>query len=141
MGPVSRMIATFFGRIEVVMIKVKHFMDEVESDDGKRMWVEPIGLTRDLRQMCKVEYVLPHLGPPVELWIWFGDHPAGYEFFRSGYHNYLARSPYKPALQTLAQVTQNENLTLVHQGDDPSHNTAVALQEFISELQGQLAGE
>ena len=30
------------------MIKVKHFMDEVESDDGKRMWVEPIGLTRDL---------------------------------------------------------------------------------------------
>jgi len=123
------------------MIKVKHFMDNVEPDDGKRMWVEPIGLTRDLRQMCKVEYVLPHLGPPVELWNWFGDHPDGYDYFRSCYHEYLGRSPYKPALRTLAQVTQKENLTLLHQGDDAGHNTAVALFEYISELQGHLAGE
>ena len=30
------------------MIKVKHLMDAVEGDDGQRMWVEAVGLTRFL---------------------------------------------------------------------------------------------
>jgi len=29
------------------MIYVKHLLDAVEKTDGQRMWVEPIGLTRD----------------------------------------------------------------------------------------------
>ena len=28
------------------MIKVKHFLDEVEEDDGQRLWVEPINVTQ-----------------------------------------------------------------------------------------------
>jgi hypothetical protein len=32
------------------MIKVKHFLLKVESDDGQRLWVEPFGLTKDLRE-------------------------------------------------------------------------------------------
>ena len=30
------------------MIKIKHFMDAPEEDDGRRIWVEPFGLTADL---------------------------------------------------------------------------------------------
>ena len=69
------------------MIKVKHFLDDVEPDDGQRIWVEPIALTRDLREWCKVSHVLPHLGPPRELSKWFDEHPDGYEYFRADITN------------------------------------------------------
>ena len=84
------------------MIKIKHLLEPVEKDDGQRLWVEPIGLTRDLQQWCRIDHVLTHLGPPRELWDWFEEHPDGYEHFRGVYHEHLSRSPYKEALQELA---------------------------------------
>jgi uncharacterized protein YeaO (DUF488 family) len=114
-------------------------MDLVERDDGLRAWVEPLGLTRDLRQWCRVHAVLPQLGPPRRVWNWF--HSAagggGYEYFRGVYHKYLARGPHRPALHELARRAAGSgqvHLTLLHQGDDPAHNTATALYEFLSEL-------
>lgn len=116
------------------MIKVKHLLDAVEKDDGARLWIEPIGLTKDLRQWCAVDHVLPHLGPPKALWEWFEAHPDGYGYFRATYHEALAGGKYKAALQELACAAQRSNFTLVHQGDDPEHNSGTALYEFISEL-------
>lgn len=116
------------------MIKIKHLMDAVEPDDGLRLWIEPIGLTKDLREWCKVNHVLTHLGPPRGLWDWFEEHPDGYGYFRATYHDWLARSRYKPALQDMACAAGKESFTLVHQGEDPEHNTATALYEFLSEL-------
>ena len=37
------------------MIKVKHLLEAVEESDGQRLWVEPIGLTKDLREWCQVD--------------------------------------------------------------------------------------
>jgi len=116
------------------MIKVKHLMDAVEQDDGQRLWVESVGLVRDLREWCKVDHVLSHLGPGAQLTDWYETHPDGYEYFRAQYHEALAKSPYKLALQHLAKAAVAENFTLLHSGDDPSHNTASALHEFLSEL-------
>jgi len=116
------------------MIKIKHLMERVESDDGKRLWVEPVGLTRDLAEWCKVDYVMPHLGPPPSLWKWFEHHPDGYEYFRGKYHEILIKGPYRLALRHLAKAANNENFTLVHQGEDPQHNTATALYEFLNDL-------
>ena len=63
------------------MIKIKHLMDDWEADDGQRLWVESVGLTRDLREWCKIDHILPHLGPAGELSEWFEQHPDGYDFF------------------------------------------------------------
>ena len=117
------------------MIKVKHFLDPVEPDDGQRIWAEPFGLTKELREWCKVGHVLTHLGPPRALWDWFEEHPDGYDYFRARYHECLAQSPYKPALQQIACAGLRETYTLLHQGDDLEHNSATALQEFINELE------
>ena len=117
------------------MIKVKHLLDAVEQDDGLRMWVEPVGLTKDLREWCKVDHVLPHLGPPKDVWDWFEEHPDGYEAFRGQYHECLSKSHYKPALQRLACAGMRENFTLLHCCEDGEHNTASALREFINELE------
>jgi hypothetical protein len=63
------------------MIKAKHFLDRIGADDGPRLWVESIGLTRDLREWRRVHHVLCHLGPPRNLWEWFAAHPDEYETF------------------------------------------------------------
>jgi uncharacterized protein YeaO (DUF488 family) len=117
------------------MIKIKHFLDAAEPDDGRRIWVEPIGLACELREMCRVDHVLPHLGPPKDVWEWFDEHPDGYEYFRARYHESLGRSPYKPALQQLACAGMRETFTLLHASDDAGHNCATALHEFLSELE------
>ena len=117
------------------MIKIKHILDNLEPDDGVRLWVEPIGVTRDLREWCKVDQLLCHVGPPRDVWDWFEEHPDGYEAFRGQYHEWLGHSPYRAALQKLACAGMRENFTLVHQGEDCEHNSATALREFLSELE------
>ena len=117
------------------MIKIKHFLDPVEVDDGARIWVEPWGLTADFRQWCQVNHLMCHLAPPRELCDWFENHPDGYEYFRAQYHEWLAKSSFKPALQQLAWTATRETLTLLHQGDDVELNSAMALYEFLAELE------
>ena len=119
------------------MIKIKHLLESIEKDDGQRLWIEPIGLTRDLREWCHVDLLLPHLGPPKGLWQWFEDHPDGYGYFRAKYHDSLSRSKYRPALMELASAGAKNTFTLVYQGDDPEHNTATALYEFLGALGGK----
>ena len=65
------------------MIKVKQLFDEVEDDDGHRLWIEPIGLTTDLREWCKVDGTLQAFSPPKKLWFWFDEHPDDYDYFRA----------------------------------------------------------
>jgi len=117
------------------MIKVKHVLEAVEQSDGQRIWVEPIGLTRDLREWCRVDHVLPHLGPPIKAWKILEEHPDAYEYFRACYHEALRKSQYRTALQQLACASRNETFTLVHQSDDADHNSAAALHEYLSELE------
>lgn len=116
------------------MIKVKHFLESPEPDDNERLWVEPLGLTRDLRKWCGVTGVLPQLGPPRDVWDWFEQNPDGYEFFRAVYHEHLTHCPYRRALRQLACLSEQVNITLLHQGGDPDRNTAAALHEFLNEL-------
>ena len=116
-------------------------LDPVEREDGQRIWIEPIGLTKDLTQWCSIHHVLTHLGPPLELWNWYEEHPDGYEYFRGRYHDHLGKGPYRAALQALARAALNEDFTLVHQGDDSEHNTATALYEFLIELQAYKSPE
>jgi uncharacterized protein YeaO (DUF488 family) len=124
------------------MIKVKHFLDNVESGDGKRLWIEPIGCTADLREWCSIDHMLTHLGPPMKLWQWYDEHPDGYDYFRGQYHEILKNGPYRDALQQLAKVAaQGETFTLLHQCDDPVHNSATALYEFIVELEAYIKPE
>lgn len=117
------------------MIKVKHLMDAVEPDDGERAWVEPVKLAKDLREWCNVDHLMSHLAPPTALAEWFDEHPDGYEYFRARYHEALACGPHKDALQRLACIAMHKNFTLLHTGEDPSHNVASALHEYLSELE------
>ena len=117
------------------MIKVKNLFDAVEDDDGQRLWIEATNLTIDLREWCRVDHILCHLGPSERLSEWLEEHPDDYDRFRGVYHEALSRSPFLKLLKRVASAAQSENFTLLHQSNDPVHNTGVALHEFLSELQ------
>jgi len=117
------------------MIKTKHFMDRVDADDGRRVWVEPVGLTKDLQEWCWVDGVLSMVGPPSALCAWFEAHPDAYEDFRGRYHEWLAKGPYRSLLEQIAHESLREDITLLHAGDEPDRNCAIALKEFITELE------
>jgi uncharacterized protein YeaO (DUF488 family) len=117
------------------MILIKHFLETIGNDDGQRLWVEPVGLCRDLKEWCRVDHVLTEIAPPRQLWDWFQKHPDGYDFFRAKYHEHLQATPFREVLMKLAQSASRSNFTLLHQGDLPDRNTATALYEFLSELQ------
>jgi uncharacterized protein YeaO (DUF488 family) len=119
---ISRPGRTTNNRKEHAMIRIKHLMDAVRIDDGIRIWVEPIGLTKDLCRWCHVEYLVPQIAPPIDLWEWFTQHPEGYDDFRGQYH--LALEPLRPALEEFVSAAATQNFTLLHQGGDPQQNTA-----------------
>lgn len=127
----------FAGRkVSESMIKVKHFMEPTESNDGPRVWVEPVRLNQDLREWCPVDEVLAMLSPPCDLWEWFADHPDEYENFRDRYHEWLSANHHHPLLQQLACGSLRGNFTLLHTGHHADRNCAAALKEFMTELAG-----
>src|SRR2546430_875631 len=95
------------------MIKVKHFLERIEADDGPRLWVEGIGLTKDFQAWREVHHVLPHLGPPCDVSDRLVAHPDEYENFRRLYHEWLSNSPFWPAMQWLACDSLRANFTLL----------------------------
>lgn len=118
------------------MIKVKSLFDRVEADDGVRLFVEPVGLTRDFVEWCNVHHVLSNVAPPRKLAQFLDGRPERYDMFRGQYHQWLGASKFVPALDELARASREENYTLLHTGDDAERNVAAALAEFLTERQG-----
>ena len=118
------------------MIKVKSLFDKAEEDDGVRLFVEPTGLTLDLVEWCAVHHVLSNIAPPKRMAKSLSQGPDHYGQFRGQYHEWLGGSKFVPALDELARAARDENYTLLHTGDDPEHNVATALAEYLVERQG-----
>ena len=60
----------------------------------------------------------------MELWHWFaGSIPTATNISAAATTSTSAKGPYRQALAALAQAALNEDFTLLHQGDDPEHNS------------------
>jgi uncharacterized protein YeaO (DUF488 family) len=116
------------------MIKVKHLLDPIESDDGERIWIEPIGLTRDLFEMCAIDAVMSHLGPSQEIADELEAHPHRYDYFFAEYQHQLYNGSYLLELKDLARIGRWRNITLIHHGSNPAENSAVALRDFLLQV-------
>jgi uncharacterized protein YeaO (DUF488 family) len=116
------------------MIRLKHLFDSIEKEDGERIWIEGIGLTRDLVEWCQITHVMTTLGPSTELAGWFEEHPSCFDFFEAQYLKELQVKQYRTAMRQLATASINTTFTLVHHGDNPNENSAVVLRQFLSEL-------
>jgi uncharacterized protein YeaO (DUF488 family) len=73
--------------------------------------------------------------PAAENWQWYEEHPDATTRSAPIIHDSLRTGPYNEALMQLAQISSRETFTLLHQCDDAIHNSAMALYEYLSELQ------
>jgi len=86
------------------VIRVKNLFDQVEPDDGVRLFVEPTGLTLDLVEWCAVHHVLNNIAPPKRMLRSLEGGPDRYPEFRGQYHDWLSGSKFGPALDELATL-------------------------------------
>ena len=117
------------------MIEIKHLFDTPEPNDGLRLWVGPVGLTRDLTEWCRVNRWLREGSPSPELAQWFDEHPDGWEYFRAMHHEALGSGPSTRILHALSRQGINEPITLLHAETNPAENAAVSLYEYLVQLQ------
>src|SRR5687768_15384912 len=97
------------------MIRTKQVTQAAATDDGPRVWVEPVGLCRDFREWCSVDVVVSDVAPPLVLWEWFQQSPAErYVGFRRAYKRYLRTGPMRRALEKLAAAGATSYLTLLY---------------------------
>ena len=116
------------------MIFVKHLFDVPQAQDGERIWIDSIGLTRDLIEWCQIAHVMTNLGPSKETAAWFEEHPAGFDFFEAEYLEELRSSPSIISMRGLAAASTNKSFTLVHHGHHPVENSATVLGTFLLDL-------
>lgn len=117
------------------MIQIKNLFDAADESDGLRLWIGPIGLTKDLAVWCRVDRWLREGSPSPELAQWHEEHPDGWEYFRAKHHDSLAQGGHAPLLRELSRRAMRENITLLYEGSSQSQNAAVSLHEYLSELQ------
>lgn len=117
------------------MLQIKNVFDPPDPQDGLRLWIGSVGLTRDLAAWCHVDGWLREGSPSAALAQWFEENPGGWEYFRGKHHEELGLSASMRELRTLSRRAINENITLLHGETDAQHNVAVSLYEFLVELQ------
>lgn len=123
------------------MIQIKNLFDRAEPEDGIRLWIGAVNLTKDLAAWCKVDRWFREGAPSADLAAWFEEHPDGWEYFRGKHHEALARNGFAPVLRHLSRRALDETVTLLHAETDATQNAAVSLYEYLVELQAHCSDE
>lgn len=64
---------------------------------------------------------------------WFGHDPAKFTEFERRYEAELGRPPAKEAYETLCELRDAGDLTLLYAAKDQTHNNAVVLQRLLTQ--------
>jgi len=114
-------------------IRVKRVYAPAAHDDGVRVLVDglwPRGLSK---AAAAVDLWLKDIGPSRALRQWFNRDPTRWSEFKARYAEELdALAARSPALAALAGAVRRGRVTLLFGARDERHNTAVALQAYLS---------
>jgi uncharacterized protein YeaO (DUF488 family) len=112
------------------MIKIKRVYDAVDQEDGIRFLVDRLWPRGIAKESLKADFWLKNVAPSTELRQWFAHDPAKWGEFRRKYFAELKASPrwWKPIIE----AEREGAVTLLYSANDPAHNNAVALREFLS---------
>jgi uncharacterized protein YeaO (DUF488 family) len=114
------------------MIRIKRVYEPPGPRDGKRILIDrlwPRGLSKE---KARVDEWRKDLAPSDRLRKWFNHEPEKWDEFKRRYHREL-----QPKINELADLKHGKRsatITLLYGARDPEHNNAVALKEFLDEL-------
>jgi uncharacterized protein YeaO (DUF488 family)/glutaredoxin len=118
----------------VGMIQIKRVYSESGKQDGFRILVDRVWPRGFSKERANVDEWRKELAPSTALRKWFSHDPAKWTGFRERYRKELTESGGIDALKELAQRSHHKTITLVYGAADEQHNQAVALKEFIEQL-------
>jgi len=118
------------------MIKCKSIYQPPEPEDGERIFVDrlwPEGVTT--RDSALTQW-LQELAPSYELWR-YNFSPDKWAEYRRLYWQELSQKSLHPVLRQLKEKSENTTITLLFGTKDDLHNNAVALKEYLENINAQ----
>lgn len=115
------------------MIKSKSIYHDPSPEDGERFFVDrlwPEGVTT---RGAALSAWLLELAPSYELWR-FRFSPENWEEYRTLYRLELSQKMLRPLLRQLQEKSSKSTVTLLYGTPSESHNNAVALKEYLENL-------
>jgi uncharacterized protein YeaO (DUF488 family) len=120
-------------RMKNATIKVKRVYAPPSGEDGVRVLVDrlwPRGLPK---ARAAVDLWLKDIGPSLALRKWFNRDPSRWAEFKQRYADELdALAERSAAVAALTGAVRRGRVTLLFGARDEEHNTAVALQQYLS---------
>jgi len=114
------------------MIKIKRAYDAAQDADGHRILVDriwPRGVSKDKAQLNDWDEVL---APTTALRKWFNHDAEKFDSFASRFEKEQMDKPTaKDKMQTLADLSKKQTVTLVYAAKDKQHNNAVVLARLL----------
>ncbi|MGK7368946.1 MAG: DUF488 domain-containing protein [Candidatus Halalkalibacterium sp. M3_1C_030] len=110
-------------------IKLKRAYDEPEESDGYRVLIDRIWPRGKSKEELQLDEWIKEIAPSDELRKWFGHEPEKFEGFRKLYWQELDNN--SESVRQLAEISQDQDVTLVYGAKDRKHNQAVALKDYI----------
>jgi uncharacterized protein YeaO (DUF488 family) len=111
------------------MIQIKRVYDLYAKEDGARFLVERLWPRGMKKEALQIDAWLKDLAPSGDLRRWFSHDPVKWKEFQRRYWAELGENP--PALQTVFDVAQRGNITLLYSAHDTEHNSAQALKSYL----------
>ena len=114
-------------------IRIKRVYEKPGADDGVRILVDrlwPRGLTREV---ASIDLWLKEISPSTELRRWYNHDPAKWQEFKRRYFAELSSNP--EALSELVEQMRKSPVTLLFSSKEIELNNAVALREYVLNLQ------
>jgi len=117
-----------------MVIKLKRVYESPEPGDGFRLLVErlwPRGMSKD---RAKVDLWLKEAGASTALRTWYGHDPEKWEEFRRKYFVEMRTRP--EIIKELRDILRTHDMvTFLFAAHDTERNNALALKEFLEQLQ------
>lgn len=113
-------------------VKIKRVYESPSSNDGYRILVDRLWPRGVSKEDARLDDWLKSVAPSDELRQWFHEDRSRWEEFRN---RYLAElKAHRDELRPVAEKAQEEWVTLVYSSDDPEHNNAVVLKQYLRML-------
>ncbi|WP_298422292.1 DUF488 family protein [Rhodoblastus sp.] len=115
-------------------VRLKRAYLPPSRDDGARVLVDrlwPRGLSKDA---AAIDLWLKDVAPSTELRRWYGHDPNRWLEFQNRYREELANKD--AALEILARIARDRDLTLVYAARDEQRNHALVIRDALRELSG-----
>ncbi len=112
------------------MILLKRAYEQADPSDGKRILVDRLWPRGLKKEQAHLDLWLKEVTPTTQLRKWYGHEPERWPEFQQYYREELQGNP---MLKTLAQMAQQETITLVYAAKNPSYSHANVLKQMIEE--------